>query len=153
MTNHKFGLEKAFQEILYSIERWINEGFGWIIEKIHSQYINISTFRPLPKLPAELKNQKKGLINIKNNDQKCFLWCHLGHLNPLKIHPEGITKQDKALINTFDYERIEYPASKKDFNKIELKNENCINVSCYENKLTYPVHISNQKLKIQWICW
>ena len=45
--NHKFGLEKAFQEILHSIERWINEGSGWIIESVDSQYINISTFRPL----------------------------------------------------------------------------------------------------------
>ena len=40
----------------------------------------------------------KGLINIKNNDNKCFLWCHMKHLNPLKIHPEKITKVDKELI-------------------------------------------------------
>ena len=43
IINHKFDLEKAFQEILYSTERWVNEGSGVIIEKIHSQYINIST--------------------------------------------------------------------------------------------------------------
>ena len=36
----------------------------------------------------------KGLINIKNNDNKCFLWCHIRHLNPLKTHPERITKAD-----------------------------------------------------------
>ena len=47
-----------------------------------------------------------------------FLWCHLRHLNPLKIHPERITKQDKELINTVDYGRIEFPVFKKDFNKI-----------------------------------
>ena len=38
----------------------INEGSGWIVELIESQYINISTYRPLNgssymKLPAELK--------------------------------------------------------------------------------------------------
>ena len=37
----------------------------------------------------------KGLINIKNNDNKCFLWCYTRHLNPLKLHPERITKVDK----------------------------------------------------------
>ena len=37
--------------------------------------------------------------------------------------------------------------SKKDFNKIEVKNKICINVCCYENKLIYPVHISDQKFK------
>ena len=62
---------------------------GCIIESIDSQYINISTFRPLSggsciKLPAELKNTKKGLINIKNNDQKCFFWCQTEIITPRK---------------------------------------------------------------------
>ena len=78
------------------IDVWINEGSGWIVESIESQYINISTYRPLSGcsyiiLPVELKSPKKGLINIKNNDQKYFLWCHVRHVNHVKIHPERIT--------------------------------------------------------------
>ena len=100
MINHKFSLENAFQEILYRIDNWINEGSGWIVELIESQYINISTYRPLSgssyvQLPVELKSPKKGLINIKNNDQKCFLWCHVRHIKPLIIHPKTITRADK----------------------------------------------------------
>ena len=77
MINHKFSVENPFQENLYRINNWINEGSGWIIGLINFQYINISTYRPLSgrsyiKLPAELKSLKTGLINIKNNDQKCF---------------------------------------------------------------------------------
>ena len=60
----------------------------------------------------------KGLINIKNNDNKCFLWCHIRHVNPLKIHSERITKVDKKMVNNLDYEGIELPVSKKDFSKI-----------------------------------
>ena len=61
-----------------------------------SQYINISTYRPLSgssfvKLPVELRSPKKGLINMKNNDQKCFLCCQVRHFNSLKINPERIT--------------------------------------------------------------
>ena len=61
VINHKFDLDKSFQEILYRIDNWINEGSSWIAEKIRSQYINILTFTPLSgsfyiKLPAELKN-------------------------------------------------------------------------------------------------
>ena len=41
VTNHRFQLESSFQEILYMIDNWINEGSGWIIEIIESQYINI----------------------------------------------------------------------------------------------------------------
>ena len=36
-VNHRFKLESSFQEILYMIDNWINEGSGWIIELIASQ--------------------------------------------------------------------------------------------------------------------
>ena len=85
---------------MYRIDNWINEGSGWIAESVESQYINISTYQPLSgssymKLPAEQKSPRKGLINIKNKDQKCFLWCHVRLVNPFKEHPEIITKEDK----------------------------------------------------------
>ena len=44
IINHKFSLENAFQEILYMTDVWINEGSGWILESIESQYINISIY-------------------------------------------------------------------------------------------------------------
>ena len=43
MINYKFDLDKSFQEILYKIDNWINEGSGQITESINSQYINIPT--------------------------------------------------------------------------------------------------------------
>ena len=43
VINHKFSLENAFQEILYRIDNWINEGSGWIVELIESRYINLQT--------------------------------------------------------------------------------------------------------------
>ena len=77
IINRKCKLDQSFQEILYRIDAWINRGSGWIIKFIESQYINISTYRPLVgsfyiDLPIELKHPRKGLINIKNIDQKCF---------------------------------------------------------------------------------
>ena len=80
--------DKSFQEILYRIDNWINEGSGWVIESIEAEYVNISIYIPLSEsssieLTNKLRNSMKGLINIKNNDSKCFLWCHIRHLNPL----------------------------------------------------------------------
>ena len=100
MISHKFSLENSFKKILYRIDNWINDGSGWIVESIESLYINVSTYRPLSgssymKLPEELRRSKKGLITIKNKDQKYFLWCHDKHINLLKIHPERITRKDK----------------------------------------------------------
>ena len=85
-----------------------------------------------------------GLINMKNSDNKCFLWCHIRHLNLVKTHPERITKEDREMINDLDYERIELPVSKIGYGKIEIQNNICINVFCYENGLTYPVYSSDQ---------
>ena len=78
MISHKFRLESSFQEILYMIDIWINNGSGWNVESIESQYINISTYRPLSRsfymdLPVELRGPRKGLINIKNKDQSFFM--------------------------------------------------------------------------------
>ena len=95
MINHKFRLEIFFQEILYMIDVWINNGSGWNVESIESQYINISTYRPLSgssymDLPDELKSSRKELINIKTKNKKCFLWCHVRHINSSNEHPERI---------------------------------------------------------------
>ena len=152
MINHNFSLENAFQDILYRIDNWINEGSGWVVELIESQFINVSTYRPLSgssyvKLPAELRSSKKGLINIKSNDQSRFLWCHIRHTNPVKIRPERITQEDKKLANNLNYDAIGFPVREKDFSKTEKKNNICINVFCYEKKLVFPIYISDQKFE------
>ena len=95
----------------------------------------------------KLRNSVKGLINIKNNDNKCFIWCHIRHLNPLKKRLERITKSDKSMVNDLDYEGIKFPVFRKDCRKIEEKNNICINVFCYENDLVYIVYISDQIFK------
>ena len=58
------------------------------------------------------------MISIKNNIQKCFLWCHVRHINPLKIHPERITREDKNLVNNLNYDGVGFPVREKDFSKI-----------------------------------
>ena len=74
-------------EILDVIDKWVSEGSGWVIDRMDSHYINIVIYQPLNgssymELPIKLKNPAKGLINIKNKDDKCFRWCHIRHLNP-----------------------------------------------------------------------
>ena len=99
------------------------------------------------KLPAELRSSKKGLINIKNDNQKYFLWCHVRHINPAKVYPQRITPKDKNRANDLDYVRVEFAVREKDFRKIEKKNNICINVFCYENKLVFPIYVSDQKFQ------
>ena len=153
MINHRFKLENSFQEILYLIYVFINEGSGWNVESIASQYINTSTYRSLSgssyiSLPVKLQSLRKGLINIKNKDKKYFLWCHVRHIKPSKEHPgiirkinkklfehitnpEEITDEDKEFISHPDYEGIEFSVQEKDF----------------EDELLFPIYVSDQKFE------
>ena len=145
-----YDLDKSFQEILYRINNWINERSGWMIESINGEYVNISIYSPLigstyTELPDKLKNPMKGQTNIKNSDNKCFLWCHIRHLNLVKRHSEGITKVDKKMVDDLDYEGIKFHLSKKDYCSIERQNNICINIFCYGKSLTYPIYVSYQK--------
>ena len=88
-------LDNAAEEINNKIAVWLSEGSGWIIVVIRSHFVNIVKYLPLRgnsyiQLPVEIRNSKKGLINPKNEDNKCFLWCHVRHLNPLKKIHKGL---------------------------------------------------------------
>lgn len=67
----------AQEEILHTVGVWISEGSGWTIDSVGKHYVNISKYQPLRgssylKLPEELQNPRKGLVNIKNIDNECF---------------------------------------------------------------------------------
>ena len=65
----------------------------------------------------------------------------------LKVYPQRITPEDKNRANNVDYDRVEFAVREKDFRKIEKKNNTCINVFCYENKLVFPIYVSDQKFQ------
>ena len=148
VINNKFKLDQSFQEIIYRLENWISQGSGRTVEEIISQYLNLSFYLPLSgntyiKLPKELNHPMKELVNIKNNDNKCFLWCHERHLSLNGVKLERITKKDKEIVKDLNYSGVVFPVSKKDYGKIEVLNKICVNVFCYENKMIYPVYLSN----------
>ena len=47
VINSEYMLEKSFQEILYRIDNWINEGSGWMIESVDAEYVNIFVYSVL----------------------------------------------------------------------------------------------------------
>ena len=89
-------LRTSEQEILNGIAVWLSEGSGWTVVSINDHYINSVVYNPLKgssiKLPPELQNSSKGLINLQNKDNECFRWCHIRHLNPQEKYPQRIKK-------------------------------------------------------------
>ena len=120
--------------------------------------MNVLTYRPLPGsfyiklLLVELKSPKKGLINIKNSDQKCFLWCHVRHINAVKIYPEKITREDKKLVYGLNYDEIEFPVREKVLGT--LKKRTTFASACFVMKTNRLFQFKSQikNLKIRWIC-
>ena len=147
-------LNMSRQEILNVIDKWVSEGSGWVIDRIDSHYINVTLYKPLNgsscmELPTELRNPKKGLINIKNKDDECFRWRHIRHLNPQTEHPERIKKEDKKMINELNYDGIDFPLFQKHYNKVEKQNSIRINVFGYEDGQPLPIHISKETFEDQ----
>ena len=58
-----------------------------------------------------------------------------------------ITKKDREIAKSLDYNSVEFPISKKDYGKMEVLNSININVFCYENKFFYPVYLSDKSFK------
>ena len=138
------------EQIVNKIQQWISEGSGWTIQSVDSHFINVVKYRPLKgssyiPLPKELQNSAKGLINMKNEDNECFRWCHIRHLHPQDNHPERIKKTDKQYIEKLDYSNIEFPVTVKQYNIIEKLNSINVNVFGYELEQPYPIYISKEK--------
>ena len=143
-------LQLSKQNILNKISQWISEGSGWTIQSVDSHYLNIVTYKPMKgssyiQLPSELRNSAKGLINMKNEDNECFRWCHIRHLNPQEKDPQRIKKTDKQYVEKLDYSGVEFPVGVKHYNKIEKQNSVNISVFGYENKEPYPIYVSKEK--------
>ena len=140
------------QEILNVIDKWVSEGSRWVIDRIDSHYINVTLYKPLNgssyiEMPTELRNPKKGLINIKNKDDECFRWCHIRHLIPQEKDPQRIKKGDKQFIEGLNYEGIQFPISQKHYNKVEKQNSSRINVFGYEKGQPFPINLSKENFE------
>ena len=136
------------ERILEVMATFQSMGSGWRLYSIDKLELHTVRYNPargetwLP-LPKELAN-KKAIINMKNTDNKCFLWCVLRALNLCEKDPQRIDKKLKEKENTLNMEGIEYPVTLKDINKFENQNPTiCITVFGYNGKNVYPLKNSD----------
>ena len=140
VTNQRFKINEAYELLKHRVEFFQNEGSGWIIDRIEDIWINITTYDPLAagsyiELPSELNNSMKGLINIQNTDNKCFMWCQVRLLNPKKSHPERVTREaDKEIGASLDYSDINFPLKARDHKLVEERFNINVNILAYDKK-------------------
>ena len=85
------------ERVLENMASAQREGSPWRLHSIIRLELHTVRYNPLRgetwiTLPKELAN-KNAIINTKNKDNKCFLWCVLSALNPKKDHPERVDKE------------------------------------------------------------
>ena len=102
-------------------------------------------------MPTELRSPRKGLINIKNNDQKCFLWCHVRHIIPTQDHPGRIQKTDRRLVVILTMKELSFLYKKKILARLKYKI--IFVLTCLVMKMSWFIRFLflSKNLKIQWI--
>ena len=115
--------------------------------EIHTIEFNPTKGSSYIDLPGWIKN-KKAIVNIKNKDEKCFLWCILRYLHPKERDEERLTglKKYEFSLNT---KGITFPMKLKDISKFEKLNPELpgINVFSDDNMIIYPLRMADRDCK------
>ena len=124
------------------------EGSGWQFEKVIKMVLHTTRWEPLygsSYIPLDpyLAN-KKALINMQNEDDKCFMWSVIRALYPKDNHPERIDKDLKSKQDSINMKGIHYPVSLKAIDRFETQNPNIsISVVGYNKiDLVHPIRVS-----------
>ena len=145
--------EEVYDEMVGEIEEEIQKvgdavGSGWQFVEAEKLVLHTTRWDPINAgsyidLPEALKN-KKAIINMKNQDEKCFMWCVLRTLNPKDKNPDRIDKDLKSKEDTLNMQGIRYPVNFRDIDRFESQNPNIsISVVGYnKDERVYPLKVS-----------
>ena len=149
-TNVKEILTEVIRAIIEKITIYQHNGSGWYFKEIVHLEIHTVDYHPMRgssyiRLPDWI-TKKKAILNIKNKDNKCFLWCVLRYLHPKGKNAELLTdlKQKENSLNT---KGIKFPVRVKDISKFESFNPDIpgINVfSVNDNNKFYPLRMAQR---------
>ena len=99
-----------------------------------------SSFIPLP----EFIKRKNAINNIKNEDDKCFLWSVLRYLHPKQCHEERVADL-RDYENDLNFKGINFPVKVKDIQKFENQNPDLPGIfSVNDNNKIYPLRINKK---------
>ena len=144
---------ELYNEMVEEIEEEIQkvqeaEGSGWQFLKVIKLVLHTTRWDPINAgsyidLPEALKN-KKAIINMQNEDEKCFMWSVLRALYPKDTNPQRIDKDLKSKQDTLNMKGIHYPVNFRDIDRFESQNPKIsITILGYnKDERVYPLKIS-----------
>ena len=148
-TNEEDTYDEMAAEILEEIDMAeMAEGSGWVFVKVEKLVLHTTKWDTVNagsyiELPKALKD-KKAIINMKNQDDKCFMWSVLRALNLKDKNAERIDNDLKSKVDTLNMVGIQYPVNFRGIDRFEhLNPEISITVLGYnEEDKVYPLKVS-----------
>ena len=135
------------QEILGNMEEFQREGSGWTVDDILGLDLFMASYKPLQgssylPTPKFLEN-KRAVVNVHNQDQKCFLWSVLAALYPRQRNAYRV-HQYMPYQNTLNMGDVPFPVEVRHIPRIERLNNLSINVFGFENEEegVFPVYVT-----------
>ena len=133
--------------VLEAMATFQRDGSNWTFKSIICLEIHTVAYEPLKGnsyilLPPKLA-QKKAIINMQNEDNKCFTWSVLRALNPRERDNERIDKDLKKKEDSLNMTGIVNPVQLNAIDKFERQNPTIsINVFGHEESVLYPLRVS-----------
>ena len=131
------------------IENYQETGSAWYFKEVEKLEIHTVEYNPTKgssyiPLPGWISN-KKAIVNLKNKDEKCFLWCILRYLYPRDRDEEQLTGLKKYEFS-LKTKGITFPMKLKDITKFEKLNPELpgINVFSVDNMTIYPLKMADR---------
>ena len=124
-NGHDYDFEQLSSELSVAVDAFNARGSGFCLDGVTDFTLVMSQFRPLsgstyiPTPPSIAK--KHAVVNVKNSDQKCFLWSLLCYLYPSKNNPCKVYSYHQYE-NSLNFDGISFPVSVKDIPKFEKQN-------------------------------
>lgn len=159
---HEFYKSEFFDEIKTNLENFEANGSDPKLLEIINVTLNVNKCNPLRagsfmELPKFLKN-RKALINPRNSDNYCFLWCLLKQFYPSHPFAKRISRNigkkisEKAFSifqqNFGALEKYVFPFPVKDVARFEDDKRISINIFTIGDKNNiYPIHVTKRKRK------
>ena len=146
-------VSELYNEMKEEIEEEIQkvqeaEGSGWQFLNVIKLVLHTTRWDPINAgsyidLPEALKN-KKAIINIQNEDDKCFMWSVLRALYPKDTNPQRVDNDLKSKQDSINMKGIRYPVNFRDIDRFESQNpEISITILGYnKDERVYPLKIS-----------
>ena len=105
--------ERMVAKILESFSAFLKSGSGWTLKRIIKLDITPAKNKPIKgslksPLPKELR-RKNTLINMNNEDDKCFMYAVTRALNMVDDNPQRVNQKLIKRAEELNWEGIEFP--------------------------------------------